>query len=68
MGQAQGFGRHGGGLAQVRAAFPNAPQHVCVTDRDAKPQLLEIADLVTEMRRVKHPFDQGIKAQRGVDF
>lgn len=43
-------------------------KHVCVTGRNAKPELLAIADLVTEMTLVKHPFDQGIKAQRGIDF
>ncbi len=40
----------------------------CVTGRNAKPQLLAIADLVTEMTLVKHPFEQGFKAQRGVEF
>ena len=43
-------------------------KHVVITGRNAKPQLIEIADLVTEMTLVKHPFEQGIKAQRGVDF
>ena len=43
-------------------------KHVVVTGRNAKPQLIEIADLVTEMTLVKHPFEQGIKAQRGIDF
>ena len=43
-------------------------KHVIVTGRNAKPELIEIADLVTEMTLVKHPFDQGIKAQRGIDF
>jgi cob(I)alamin adenosyltransferase len=43
-------------------------KHVVVTGRNAKPELIEIADLVTEMTLVKHPFDQGIKAQRGIDF
>lgn len=43
-------------------------KHVCVTGRDAKPELLAIADLVTEMTLVKHPFDAGFKAQRGIDF
>ena len=41
---------------------------VVVTGRNAKPELLAIADLVTEMTLVKHPFEQGIKAQRGIDF
>ena len=43
-------------------------KHVCVTGRNAKPELLAVADLVTEMTLIKHPFDQGVKAQRGVDF
>lgn len=43
-------------------------KHVCVTGRDAKPALIEIADLVTEMTLVKHPFEQGFKAARGIDF
>jgi cob(I)alamin adenosyltransferase len=41
---------------------------VILTGRDAKPELCEYADLVTEMTEVKHPFKAGIKAQRGVDF
>lgn len=41
---------------------------VILTGRDAKPELCEYADLVTEMSEVKHPFKAGIKAQRGVDF
>jgi len=43
-------------------------KHVVITGRNAKPELLAIADLVTEMTLVKHPFEQGIKAQRGIDF
>ncbi|MDS9468235.1 cob(I)yrinic acid a,c-diamide adenosyltransferase [Paracoccus sp. MBLB3053] len=42
--------------------------HVCLTGRNAKPELIEIADLVTEMTLVKHPFRAGIKAQIGVEF
>jgi cob(I)alamin adenosyltransferase len=49
------------------AARPPA-KHVCITGRNAKPELLAIADLVTEMTLKRHPFDQGFKAQRGVDF
>ncbi|NJN06232.1 MAG: cob(I)yrinic acid a,c-diamide adenosyltransferase [Rhodobacteraceae bacterium] len=41
---------------------------VILTGRDAKPALMEYADLVTEMTEVKHPYQAGIKAQRGVDF
>ena len=42
--------------------------HVVLTGRNAKPELIEAADLVTEMTLVKHPFRGGIKAQPGVDF
>jgi len=42
--------------------------HVVVTGRNAKPELLEIADLVTEMTLVKHPFRSGVKAQAGIEF
>jgi cob(I)alamin adenosyltransferase len=42
--------------------------HVCLTGRNAKPELIEAADLVTEMTLVKHPFRDGVKAQQGVEF
>ncbi len=42
--------------------------HLLITGRDACPALIERADLVTEMRLVKHPFQQGIKAQKGIEF
>jgi len=42
--------------------------HVVLTGRNAKPELIEAADLVTEMNLVKHPFRDGIKAQPGVEF
>jgi cob(I)alamin adenosyltransferase len=41
---------------------------VILTGRDAKPELMDYADLVTEMTEIKHPYHAGIKAQRGVDF
>ncbi|MBM1817522.1 cob(I)yrinic acid a,c-diamide adenosyltransferase [Pseudosulfitobacter pseudonitzschiae] len=41
---------------------------VILTGRDAKPELVDYSDLVTEMTEVKHPFQAGIKAQRGIDF
>jgi cob(I)alamin adenosyltransferase len=43
-------------------------KHVVITGRNAKPELIEIADLVTEMTLVKHPFRAGVKAQKGVEF
>ena len=42
--------------------------HVCLTGRNAKPELIEAADLVTEMTLVRHPFREGIRAQKGVEF
>jgi len=42
--------------------------HVCLTGRNAKPELIEAADLVTEFEQVKHPFREGVKAQKGVEF
>lgn len=41
---------------------------VILTGRDAKPELCAYADLVSEMREIKHPFKAGIKAQRGIDY
>ncbi|OYX42725.1 MAG: cob(I)yrinic acid a,c-diamide adenosyltransferase [Rhodobacterales bacterium 32-67-9] len=45
-----------------------AMTHVVLTGRNAKEELIEIADLVTEMTLVKHPFRSGIKGQKGVEF
>ncbi len=42
--------------------------HVILTGRDAAPELVKIADLVTEMKEIKHPFQKGILAQPGIDF
>ncbi|HPG22279.1 MAG TPA: cob(I)yrinic acid a,c-diamide adenosyltransferase [Amaricoccus sp.] len=42
--------------------------HVVLTGRNAKEELIEVADLVTEMELVKHPFRSGVKAQAGVEF
>jgi cob(I)alamin adenosyltransferase len=42
--------------------------HVIVTGRNAKPELVALADLVTEMTEVKHPFRAGVKAQQGIEF
>ena len=57
-------------IAKVVADLQARPRdkHVVITGRNAKPELLAIADLVTEMTLVKHPFEQGVKAQRGIDF
>ena len=53
-------------VAALRARRPDL--HVVVTGRNAKPELVEAADLVTEMTLVKHHFAAGVKAQEGVEF
>lgn len=53
-------------LPVLRARPPM--QHVVVTGRGAKKELIEAADLVTEMGQLKHPFRKGVKAQKGVEF
>lgn len=57
-------------LADVMELVKNKPAklHLVLTGRDAHPDLIAAADLVTEMRAVKHPFDRGVPAQRGIDF
>lgn len=57
-------------LDDVIATLKKKPEmlHVVVTGRNAKEELIEIADLVTEMTMVKHPFRSGVKAQRGIEF
>jgi cob(I)alamin adenosyltransferase len=57
-------------LDEVLEVLRNKPRdlHVIVTGRNAKDELLEIADLVTEMTEIKHPFRAGVKAQAGVEF
>ena len=54
----------------VIAALRAKPQalHIVVTGRNAKSELIEAADLVTEMTLVKHPFRAGVKAQPGIEF
>jgi cob(I)alamin adenosyltransferase len=54
-------------VVDLLAARPGY-QHVVITGRDAPQRLIDAADLVTEMRKVKHPYEQGIMAQRGVEF
>ena len=61
------------GYIEVTQALPSLQarppmQHVVITGRGAPAALIEAADLVTEMKQVKHPFRQGIKAQPGVEF
>ncbi len=53
-------------VAALRGRRPDL--HIVVTGRNAKPELLEAADLVTEMTLVKHHFKAGVKAQQGIEF
>ena len=57
-------------LDEVSETLRNKPEdlHVVVTGRNAKEPLIEMADLVTEMTQLKHPFRGGVKAQVGIEF
>ncbi|MCW2495016.1 cob(I)yrinic acid a,c-diamide adenosyltransferase [Jatrophihabitans sp.] len=56
--------------AEVAETLRNRPghQHVIVTGRSAAPELVEAADLVVEMTKIKHPMDAGQKGQRGIEW
>ena len=54
-------------VVETLAARPGQ-QHVVITGRGAHPRLLEFADLVTEMTKVKHPMDAGQKGQKGIEW
>jgi cob(I)alamin adenosyltransferase len=53
-------------VAAIRDRSPRTS--VVVTGRDAPPELIEVADTVTEMRKVKHAYDEGISAMKGIEF
>lgn len=57
-------------LAEVMRLLDAKPEdcHVVLTGRGAPPELIDRADLVTEMREIKHPYQKGIPAQKGIDF
>ena len=57
-------------VADVVATLAARPgtQHVVITGRDAHPDLIDAADLVTEMTKVKHPMDAGRKGQQGIEW
>ncbi len=57
-------------IAEVVDVLKNKPRdtHVIITGRNAKQELIDVADLVTEMTMVKHPFRDGVKAQAGIEF
>ncbi len=56
--------------AVLAKGIADRPRHVnvVITGRDAAPELVEVADTVTEMREVKHAYRQGIRAKRGIDY
>lgn len=55
---------------EVLAVLRDKPKnlHVIITGRNASPGLIDLADLVTEMAEVKHPYQKGVKAQKGIEF
>jgi cob(I)alamin adenosyltransferase len=56
-------------LAEIQTVRATQPAlHIVLTGRDAPPELIAAADLVTEMKEIKHPFNQGIRAQQGIEF
>ena len=57
-------------VAEVVAALERKPEkmHIILTGRNAPQELIDVAHLVTEMREIKHPFHQGIYAQKGIEF
>ena len=57
-------------LGEVVELIRSKPKHVelVLTGRDAPPQIIEMADLVTEMREIKHPFRKGVAPREGIEF
>ena len=57
-------------ITEVVSVLANKPEklNIIVTGRDAKPELIKIADTVTDMTMVKHAFEAGVRAQKGVEF
>ena len=57
-------------LEQVMELLRSEPEHVelVLTGRDAPPEVLGAADLVTEMRAVKHPYERGVRARKGIEY
>ena len=56
--------------AKVAAALQKKPEmvHVILTGRNAHPTIVELADTVTEMRQVKHAYEKGVIAQKGIEY
>ena len=61
------------GLIDIKTVLDlviNKPKnlHLVLTGRDAHPDLIAVADMATEMHALKHPFDSGVPAQKGIDY
>ncbi len=57
-------------IQEVATFLQKKPEdlHIILTGRNAPSEIIEIADMVTEMKAIKHPFQSGIKAQKGIEF
>jgi cob(I)alamin adenosyltransferase len=55
---------------EILTFLKNKPEklHVIITGRDASDKLIDLADLVTEMKEIKHPYQKGVKATKGIEF
>jgi len=53
-------------LEMIRSKPPGL--HLVLTGRNAAPEVVELADLVTEMKEIKHPYSSGVKAQKGIEY
>jgi cob(I)alamin adenosyltransferase len=58
------------GIDEVTDLIRNKPEHVelVLTGRDAPPEVIEMADLVTEMREIKHPYAKGARPRKGIEY
>jgi cob(I)alamin adenosyltransferase len=57
-------------MARILRMIENKPEHLelILTGRDAPQETIDAADYVTEMRKIKHPYEQGIQARKGIDY
>ncbi|MCE5322586.1 cob(I)yrinic acid a,c-diamide adenosyltransferase [bacterium] len=58
------------GVSRILRLIANKPEHLelILTGRNAAPEVIEAADYVTEMKQIKHPFERGIQARKGIDY
>ena len=57
-------------LKEIVSLLENKPENleIVLTGREADPKIVEMADLVTEMRKIKHPYDKGVRARAGIEY